>query len=99
MDANEGLERCTETLGTLAVDDGRQANWYGNFGSATNFAVGTGPVDLVVQDFDNDGKVDIATVNRDSGDVSILLNDGSGNFSNATGSPFSVSHTYGKSVT
>ena len=29
------LERCAEPLGTLAVDDGRRADWYGAFGSAT----------------------------------------------------------------
>lgn len=29
------LERCSETLGTLAIDDGRAADWYGRFGSAT----------------------------------------------------------------
>lgn len=63
----------------------------GNFGSATNFAVGTGPVDLVVKDFDSDGNLDLATVNRDAGNVSVLLGDGAGSFSNATGNPFSVS--------
>ena len=35
VDANAALERCDETLGTLAVDDGRAADWYGPFGSAT----------------------------------------------------------------
>jgi len=29
------LERCAEPLGTLAIDDGRRADWYGPFGSAT----------------------------------------------------------------
>ncbi|MEM7527415.1 MAG: hypothetical protein AAGB29_15615 [Planctomycetota bacterium] len=29
VDANPGLERCPETLGTLAVDDGRDRAWYG----------------------------------------------------------------------
>ena len=35
VDATSSLERCSETLGTLAVDDGRAADWYGRFGSAT----------------------------------------------------------------
>jgi len=35
VDANSSLERCSETLGTLAVDDGRAADWYGRFGSMT----------------------------------------------------------------
>jgi len=33
--ANKSLERCDKTLGTLAVDDGRGANWYAAFNSAT----------------------------------------------------------------
>jgi hypothetical protein len=35
VDANAALERCDETLGTIAMDDGRAADWYGPFGSAT----------------------------------------------------------------
>ncbi|WP_232431657.1 hypothetical protein [Thauera sp. 27] len=35
VDANPQLERCDAPLGTLAVDDGRAADWYGQFGSAT----------------------------------------------------------------
>ncbi len=35
VDASSDLERCSETLGTLAIDDGRAADWYGRFGSAT----------------------------------------------------------------
>ena len=33
--ANSQLERCDKTLGTIAIDDGRNADWYGQFGSAT----------------------------------------------------------------
>ncbi|MDR1855417.1 MAG: hypothetical protein LBR05_11015 [Azoarcus sp.] len=33
--ASSGLERCAETLGTLAVDDGRNSDWIGQFGSNT----------------------------------------------------------------
>jgi hypothetical protein len=33
--ADSTLERCTQTLGTIAVDDGRNADWYGPFGSAS----------------------------------------------------------------
>jgi len=35
VDASASLERCSAPLGTLAVDDGRAADWYGRFGSAT----------------------------------------------------------------
>ncbi|BFM06636.1 hypothetical protein R50071_18400 [Halioxenophilus aromaticivorans] len=34
--ADESLERCEKTLGTIAVDDGRNADWYGRFGSTTD---------------------------------------------------------------
>jgi len=34
-DADASLERCAAPLGTIAVDDGRNADWYGQFGSAT----------------------------------------------------------------
>ncbi len=40
-----------------------------------------GPVALVAKDLDGDGDVDLATANFASGDVSVVLNDGSGNFS------------------
>lgn len=33
--ASSSLEHCKETLGTIAIDDGRAANWHGPFGSAT----------------------------------------------------------------
>ncbi|MEQ5843170.1 hypothetical protein N0A02_27305 [Paraburkholderia acidicola] len=33
--ADESLQRCPAPLGTIAVDDGRNADWFGPFGSAT----------------------------------------------------------------
>ena len=33
--ADPTLERCAAPLGTIAMDDGRNADWYGQFGSAT----------------------------------------------------------------
>ncbi len=35
VDANATLERCDQTLGTLAVDDGSGAPWYADFNSRT----------------------------------------------------------------
>jgi hypothetical protein len=35
VDAADGLERCSETLGTIAIDDGREASWYHEFGRTT----------------------------------------------------------------
>ncbi len=34
--ANANLERCSETLGTLAIDDGRNESWFGAFLRETN---------------------------------------------------------------
>lgn len=34
-DADSSLQRCDRTLGTVAIDDGREADWYRAFGAAT----------------------------------------------------------------
>jgi len=51
--------------------------------------VGSGPADVVVEDLNGDGVPDIATVNTESSDVSVLLGVGSGGF--LAGSDISVS--------
>ncbi|WLW63590.1 hypothetical protein RA224_09255 [Achromobacter aegrifaciens] len=33
--ADETLQRCSESLGTIAIDDGRNSDWIGAFGSST----------------------------------------------------------------
>ena len=52
------------------------------------FAVGSGPVRLVVADFNGDGRQDIATANYFGNNISVLLGNGQGGFSSAFGSPF-----------
>lgn len=47
--ANPSLERCTETLGTLAVDDGRGKEWYASFGAATKVTTIEPLIRLAVQ--------------------------------------------------
>ncbi len=47
--ANSSLQRCTETLGTLAVDDGREKEWYASFGSATKVTTIEPLIRLAVQ--------------------------------------------------
>lgn len=49
VDAAADLQRCTETLGTLAVDDGREANWYGDFTNATGVTSVTPLIRLLSQ--------------------------------------------------
>jgi hypothetical protein len=53
----------------------------------TDFAVGNTPVGIVAQDFNNDGLKDLATANEGDSTITILLNQGNGNFTQAAGSP------------
>ncbi len=55
--------------------------------SGSPFAVGSNPVGIVAGDFNGDGKVDLATVNHVSNNLTILLGDGTGNFSPSPASP------------
>ncbi|MBI4603574.1 MAG: VCBS repeat-containing protein [Planctomycetes bacterium] len=45
-----------------------------------NYAVGRRPREVLAQDFDGDGDVDLMAVNRDSRDLALLANDGRGAF-------------------
>ena len=45
--------------------------------------VGVGPVAALAADLNLDGSLDLATANMDSKDVSVLLNDGTGSFTEA----------------
>ena len=56
-------------------------------------AVGTGPYGVAVGDFNGDGHADLAVANTDSNTVSILLGNGSGGFTPASGSPVAVGTT------
>ena len=50
------------------------------FGTAKNYPVGMNAKAIVVADFNNDGKLDIAVANSSSNNVSILLGNGDGTF-------------------
>jgi Bacterial Ig-like domain (group 3)/FG-GAP-like repeat/FG-GAP repeat len=67
-------------------------NGSGGFTAATGspFAVGTHPASIAMADFNGDGKTDLATANSSEGTVTVLLGNGSGGFSAASGSPFTV---------
>lgn len=56
----------------------------------TDFAVGANPVAIVAEDFTNDTQKDLAIANHDDSSVSILINQGNGNFTAATGSPIKL---------
>src|SRR5579859_2174524 len=53
----------------------------------TSFAVGNNPVALAASDFNGDGLPDIAVANQNDNSISILLNQGNGNFAAAINSP------------
>ncbi len=55
---------------------------------AKRIAVGTAPASLALADFNGDGKLDVAVANSGSKNVTILLGDGKGGLTQATGSPF-----------
>ncbi|MBP1989917.1 FG-GAP-like repeat-containing protein [Paenibacillus eucommiae] len=50
------------------------------FESAANYEVGSKPHSAVVGDFNKDGKPDMIVANYDSNTISVLLNDGNGDF-------------------
>ena len=56
----------------------------------TDFNVGAVPVALAAKDFNNDGSPDLAVANAQGNSISILLNQGGGNFTEATGSPIAL---------
>ena len=59
-------------------------------GAGSQFATGANPAALAIGDFNKDGRPDIAIVNEADGTVTILLSNGSGVFTAALNSPFSV---------
>ena len=52
--------------------------------------MGSDPYSVTVADFNGDGIADLAVVNTVSNNVTILLGDGHGGFTNAPGSPVTV---------
>ncbi len=72
---------------TIHIGDG-----HGSFSrpAAPAFPTGDGPWHITAADFDGDGDGDLATVNPDSDDVTVLLGDGAGGFTPAPGGPFLV---------
>jgi len=67
-------------------------NGSGGFTPAAGSPVnaGNGPRSVAVGDFNGDGRLDLAVANVNSGNVTILLGNGSGGFTPAVGSPLSV---------
>jgi len=69
---------------TVTILYGNGTGTFGNLPSQTTpntFSVGQFPRRIVAADLNGDGLVDVATVNRDSGTLSIRLDNGTGNYS------------------
>ena len=60
--------------------------------SGARFPVGTAPGSVEIADVNGDGKPDLVVANEQGGDVTILLGDGKGSFTQAKGSPFPAGH-------
>ncbi|HEY0319547.1 MAG TPA: VCBS repeat-containing protein [Pyrinomonadaceae bacterium] len=59
----------------------------------SRFAVGAAPGRVEIADLDGDGKLDIVVANEQGNNVTILLGDGKGGFTQAKGSPFPAGHS------
>jgi hypothetical protein len=88
-DGNLDLAVANFNDGTVSILLG---NGKGSFTAASGSPVVVGPHPdyVTVGDFNGDGKLDLAVVNEGDSTVSILLGNGDGTFTGASGSPFSV---------
>jgi acetyl esterase/lipase len=78
--ANRGPFPNYATPSTIAV---LRQNEDGSFGPARTFTVGANPAAVVVADLNGDGRMDVATANLESDNVSVLLGNGDGSLAPA----------------
>lgn len=62
----------------------------GSFTGPVKFNVGNGPVSTALGDLDGDGNMDIVTVNALTDDLTILLGDGTGSYTEPSNSPLAA---------
>ena len=91
-DGNQDFAVTNFTDNTLSLFLG---NGDGTFKQATGSpfalpATATGPIAMTSADFNSDGNLDLAIVNRTTNNVVVLLGNGNATFSLANGSPFAV---------
>ena len=84
--------------GTLVTDNGSVSVFLGDGGGGFTKAAGSpiavliDPYMVVVGDFNGDGKQDLAIPASTSDNIHVLLGNGAGGFTAATGSPFATGH-------
>ena len=80
----DGAMDLAATTGGIASSPGsvivRLGDGLGDFGVATPYEVGRFPYSIVAGDVNGDGKIDLATANNNSADMSVLVNNGNGTF-------------------
>jgi hypothetical protein len=81
--AAESSTTSAEDTGPSGCGDGDAIAGEVCFAPAVTLAVGAGPSDVVVGDFDGDGNLDVATANGGATTVTIRLGDGAGGLGNA----------------
>ncbi|MGH9764093.1 MAG: FG-GAP-like repeat-containing protein, partial [Blastocatellia bacterium] len=84
-DGKQDLAVCTAS-GKIAILIGNGDGTFKAPVNAVDIGGSTFPLSIAVGDFNNDGKLDLATTNR-NGSIAILLGDGSGGFSQTAGAP------------
>ncbi|HEV2401334.1 MAG TPA: FG-GAP-like repeat-containing protein [Candidatus Sulfotelmatobacter sp.] len=91
-DGKLDLAVCDNAANTVTIVLG---NGDGTFFTASGspITVGLQPDAIIAADFNNDGNLDLAVANGDDATLTLLLGNGDGTFTPASGSPFPVGHS------
>src|SRR5688572_18785568 len=87
----KSLARSSRRRQKLALDGKQRARRLLALAPAANYAVGGAPQAIISADLNNDGRLDLATANSSSSNVSVLLGNPDGTFQPAQNSPTGAS--------
>src|SRR5207237_1346847 len=97
-DGRLDLAAANFTSSNVSVLLGNGAGGFAPAGGSPFAGGGTGPMSVAVGDLNGDGRLDLATANQTSANVSVLLRNGAGRFAAAAGSPFATGGSGPRSV-